>query len=529
MSEQHTPPPGDLRTWLSEMGPDVYALAWVAPESDPAEWATPAPTLGETGVARPGADLTRVTVEETTEGIQETLRRWLHLDDGRRQLAIISTDLGSLREHTPGELTAQLLHDPANDEAQVTSQLASWLYRRNTEAPQDLEVGWITAAAAWTCHMHAHSSYPPPSVLSACLASAGEQERATEELVIRTGLKVADLVDRLERTYHRSELVEAWHNAESLAGGVPALQDLADWLLDQVALRDADAQQLRAVLEPDITDHLRDRRSDRHLVPALDEVRTRHLAQARQTVRAYTAASYAGREQEAEQILGAFPIPARRLRPSGPATSWRQSSATAQDAVEALAAQRAAATHENADYFADPERLHAAASYLAAREAQLHLEHDALGRLATPVLVPPDLPGDLFEVAAGRPQQRLSEAFGSPERARQVLDGRIAYLQQQPVPAYRREETSAELALLQAVRHTLDPQPTGTAHIPLDGGAVARRVKQIMSAPRAEPSWRPPSAGERERRNEAQPHSPESGPREAWVITAHDGRQGVRP
>jgi hypothetical protein len=113
-------------------------------------------------------------------------------------------------------------------------------------------------------------------------------------------------------------------------------------------------------------------------VAALDAPRTAHLAQARDTVRAYTAAAHSGREQEAQQLLDAFPIPARTLATSGPAATWRDHSGTAAEAVAALAAQRAATTAEDGtDYFADPELLHAEASYLAAREGQLDLMHDA--------------------------------------------------------------------------------------------------------------------------------------------------------
>ncbi|MFG3182141.1 hypothetical protein [Streptomyces nigra] len=63
-------------------------------------------------------------------------------------------------------------------------------------------------------------------------------------------------------------------------------------------------------------------------------------------------------------------------RPTSP-----KNSATAQDALEDLAEQRAATA---AEVSADPELLHAATSYVAAREGQLHLVHDALGRLAFP-------------------------------------------------------------------------------------------------------------------------------------------------
>ncbi|WP_256098645.1 hypothetical protein [Streptomyces agglomeratus] len=272
---------------------------------------------------------------------------------------------------------------------------------------------------------------------------------------------------------------------ESLAADVPALTGMADWLLDQIALRDAHAQQLRAVLEPDITDHLRDRRTDGYLlgvtVPALDAQRTAHLNQARETVRAYTAAAHSGREREAQQLLDAFPIPARSLNTSGPAAAWRRNSATAQDAVEALAAQRAATTTENsADYFADPDLLHAETSYLAAREGQLHLMHDALGRLAYPAPAPRDLPEELAPVAAAQTQRRVIEAFGTLDRAAQVLDGLISYQLQQPVPAHRRATTGAETDLLTTARDALGYTVAGA---PLDEEHIRARLQEALARP----------------------------------------------
>lgn len=490
MSEQHAPLPDDFRTWLTERGEDAYALAWVAAGSEPPGWAeTEAPRVGETGIARTGADLTRIAVQEVTRGRQETLRRWLQLDDGTRQLAIITAELGGLREHTPGELAAELMRDPDNDEARLTDLLASWLYRRNAEAPQGLELGWIAAAAAWTCHMRAFIRFPPPSVLLSSMERAGEQDEATADLVVSTGLKIADLLDRLERVYRpRTELIEDWHAVQPLAADVPALTEMTDWLLDQIALRDAPAQQLRAVLEPDITDYLRDRQADGSLlgvtVPALDAPRAAHLAQARETVRAYTAAAHSGREQEAQQLLDSFPIPARSLATSGPAATWRQHSATAQDAVAALTAQRAATTAENpADYFTDPELLHAETSYLAAREGQLHLIHDALGRLAFPAPAPRDLPEALAPIAAAQTQRRVIEAFGAPERAAQALDGQIHYQLQQPVPAHRRATTGAESDLLTSARDAL--QRIAPSAVPLDEEHIRARTQEAMARPTA--------------------------------------------
>ncbi|MFD5079520.1 hypothetical protein [Streptomyces sp. NPDC058371] len=483
MSEQ-TSLPDDFRTWLTQRGEDAYALAWVAARREATDWAeTEAPRVGETGIARNGADLTRMEVQDVAHGRQEALRRWLQLDNGTRQLAIITAEPGGMREHTPGELAAHLMTDPDNDEARLTDLLASWLYRRNAEASQGLELGWIAAAAAWTSHMRALAGYPPPVVLDQSLAAAGEQDEVTVELVVSAGRKMADLLDRLERAYRpRAELIEDWRTVESLAADVPALTEMADWLLDQIALRDASAQQLRAVLEPDITDHLRDRRADGSLrsVPVLDAQRTAHLAQARETVRAYTAAAHSGWDQEAQQLLDSFPIPARSLATSGPAAAWRQNSATAQDAVEALAAQRAATTAEDrADYFAGPELLHAETGYLAAREGQLHLLHDALGRLAYPALAPRDLPEALAPVAAAQTERRVIEAFGTLERAAQALNGQIHYQLQRPVPAHRRAAAGAETDLLTRSRDALEH--IAAAGVPLDERHIRARLQEVMA------------------------------------------------
>jgi hypothetical protein len=128
MSEQHTPLPDDVRTWLAERGQDAYALAWVAPGADPAGWPeTEAPRAGETGIARTGADPTRITLQELTRGRPETLRRWLPLDNGTGRLAIISAEHGGLREHTPGELVAHLMRTP--DSAPCAGQLQRQLPR----------------------------------------------------------------------------------------------------------------------------------------------------------------------------------------------------------------------------------------------------------------------------------------------------------------------------------------------------------------------------------------------------------------
>lgn len=523
----------DLSAWLAGQGADAYALAWVAASDDLLDTDTDvaAPRVGESGIARTGFDPARLTLQEITHGWEETLSRWLELDDGQRQLAIVSTETGVLREHTPGELAAHLMRDADTDRDRLTDLLAGWLHRRKTATPSDLESGWAAATTAWAVHLRALTGYLPPSVLARAVRLAGESDAVLEELLTNNRLGMASLFARLERPDRsRAQLIEDWHAIAALAAVVPVLQQTAGRLLDQIALRDAHAQQLRAVLEPDITDHQRDRAAHTHTdAPVLDEARTAHLAQARATVRAYTAAAYAGREQQAQQILDTFPPPARLLQPSGPATAWRQASPTARHALDALTAQRQALTGQDSleDAFADPELLHAQVSYLAVREAQLHLEHDALGRLTTPPTAAPGLPEGLREAADGLTLRRLAEAFGSPQRAREILNGRIAYLQQQPAPAHRSEETPTELTLLQTARAVLDTHLTGTVSMPFDGNTIARRVQQAMANSRMEPTWQPPLAEEGKRRTQAQ--GPQTGTPETGTITLPGHGPGPRP
>ncbi|MEU3664326.1 hypothetical protein AB0E77_32005 [Streptomyces sp. NPDC032940] len=167
MSEQSAPPPGEIDTWLSGQGADAYALVWVDPPGQQADWPLGPESeplrLGETGIARPGIDPARITVQEAAYGRQEALRRWLDLDTGARPLAIVTTGPDGLREHTPGELAvARLLHEA--DDTQLTRQLADWLHRRSSTAPQSVDAGWSAATAAWACHMRAlATSRRPPS------------------------------------------------------------------------------------------------------------------------------------------------------------------------------------------------------------------------------------------------------------------------------------------------------------------------------------------------------------------------------
>ncbi|WP_318218844.1 hypothetical protein [Streptomyces sp. SCL15-6] len=502
------PPPGEFSTWLAGQGPDAYALVWVDPPGQPAGWSgglePEPPRLGETGIACPAFDHARITVQEVAYGREEALRRWLDLDTGARPLAIVTTDPSGLREHTPGELAvACLLHEA--DEVRVTGQLADWLLKRSATAPQG-QLRWSTATAAWACHMRALSDYPPPSVVPLALRAAG-QDPASAELIIATGQNVTALLDRLENPYRpHGELVDDWHTLQALAADVPALTETADWLLDQIALRDASAQQLRAVLEPDITDHHHHQTASPHTpgtpAPALDEQRAAHLAQAHATVRAYTAASYSGRPQEARRIRDAFPVPAWALTASGPATAWRRASTTAQRAVEALAEQRAATLDDDADYLADPRLLHARIAYLSARHGQLHALHDALGRLAFPTEPPATLPADLVPVAAAQTERRLIEAFGTPDRATQALDGQITYQRQHGPDA-----SGTEADLLTTARTALDRLTTAT--IPLDENEIRAPLKQAMARPAPQPDPAPagprPHRGARRARQQARP------------------------
>ncbi|MGA5498867.1 hypothetical protein ACPCSP_31500 [Streptomyces cinereoruber] len=336
--------------------------------------------------------------------------------------------------------------------------------------------------------MRALTGYPPPAVLGLSLQRAGEPEEPTTELVISTTLRVIDLLERTERIERtRAELIEDWHTVESLTADVPALAPLADWLLDQIVLRTAAAQQLRAVLEPDLTDYLRDQQTADALsgtTPPLDTQRATHLTQVRHTVRAYTTALYAGRVQEAQDLLDAFPIPARALSNSGPAAAWRQHSVIAQGAVDALAAQRAATTAvDSFGIFADPDLLRTETSYLAAREGQLYLMHDALGRLALPLPIPRDLPLALVPVAAAQTERRLIEAYGTLERAAQAMDGQISYqLAAPPRPPachHRHGERPA------------DPHPQRPQRPHTQWCVLRRRRHQDPSAPGHDPPRHP--------------------------------------
>ncbi|MFE0773296.1 hypothetical protein [Streptomyces sp. NPDC058861] len=489
MSEPTSPLPESLSSRLAAAGPGAVALVETDPVLDPLTWEeAPVPVVGETGLARTPSAGEGVSVLQVCRGRREALLRWLELDSAAGQLALVSTGEAPF-EHTPGELAARLLQDSASGDADLVEAMGHWLARRFGPRPQSPEAGWTAAAAAWTCHMRALAERPPAAVLTAARDHAGDDSPDTGELIMRTSLTLTDLIDRMNAPHRtRADLVADWRTLQPLAATVPALRAGADWLLDQIALRDAPAQQLRAALEPDISDHQRDHRAAGSSVPALDAARTAQLAQARHTVRAYTAAFYSGHAEEAELLRNAFPAPARSLQASAPAQAWRQASLTARHALDAVTARRTAASAEDdTAYFADPERLHAEAAYLNAWQGRLDLVHDALGRLAAPVALPHEVPEDLREIAAQVPRRRLAEAFGTRERALTALDGQISYLQQEPTPEHRRKSTRGELALLTAVRDSVVPRRPAREHgkSGLDEDAIRRRVEQIMDAARA--------------------------------------------
>ncbi|MFF8401742.1 hypothetical protein ACF06P_08925 [Streptomyces sp. NPDC015684] len=152
--------------------------------------------------------------------------------------------------------------------------------------------------------------------------------------------------------------------------------------------------------------------------------------------------------------------------------------------MEALASQRTAITAEDStDYVADPELLHARAAYLAAREGQLHRIHEALGCVAFPTPASRDLPEALAPAATAQTQRRVIDAFGTPERAAQALDGQIHYQLQQPVPAHRRVQTGAETDLLTCARDAL--QHLANADLLLNAEQIRARLQQAMARPAA--------------------------------------------
>ncbi|MGQ5655676.1 hypothetical protein ACUJ8H_37605 [Streptomyces sp. EKR5.2] len=332
MSEQRIPPSDELRTLLAGPRPQRYVLAHVDPATDPVIWDAPPPVVGTTGVTLSTAAMDRATVQELCQGKSEALHRWPQLDDRQSQLAIIGGDGEELCEYTPGELAAALSNDEAG-EARVTGWLSSWLVRRYAEAPPD-EQAWVVVAATWTGQMRALASNPPPGVLSAVMEQAGELDRgeldqATHELVIDTGSRLAHVLDEMPLSPYRNRgrMVEGWHTVKRLAAGEPAFRACTEWLLDQIALRDMDAQALRAMLEPDIADHFLDRRHAEvgaQPVPRLDAQRAQQLTQARELVRAYTAAAHSGREREAEDLFNAFVLPKRTLEVSDHGHIWRR-------------------------------------------------------------------------------------------------------------------------------------------------------------------------------------------------------------
>ncbi|MFE7779341.1 hypothetical protein ACFU5O_36875 [Streptomyces sp. NPDC057445] len=484
MSEQPPHPRTESLRALRDLEPGTYVLAWAAPAADPLGPTQP-PTVGRVGAGEAGFDTGRLSGAETVRGgPAQALARWTLLEGGRRQLAILASDpqtAGGVREYTPGELVRTHVADTSD--ARLTGVLAAWLQRRNTGPLQQRDFGWIAPAIAWACHMRDFTPAPPQAVIEQALGSARTPNTVAQGLITETALHVADMLERLQHTNRdREGLVVDWKGLTPLAEDVPVLGESAQWLLDQIALRDAAAQQLRAVLEPDITDHLNDReataRTSRTPAPPLDPQRTAQLEQARATVRAYTAAAYSGHSNDAQHLLDALPIPARTLQPSAPAAAWRRASFTARDAALSLAAQRQGSLEDAAH----PERVHADAAYWQAREAQLQHLHDAFGRLAAQTDVPHLLPAELAGIVAGQREHRIREAFGTTDRARQFLTGQLAYLQQEPVPPYRRTTTAGEVERLASVLARLDELPT-TAEAGLDEGRIRERLARAMARP----------------------------------------------
>ncbi|MCX4826942.1 hypothetical protein OG883_45735 [Streptomyces sp. NBC_01142] len=464
----------------------------MGPEPDPVGALSP-PVAGLAGVERAEFDTQRLVLEEVVHaGAAEALRRWMVLEDGQRHLAVIAADPqtpGGVRELSAGMLVRAVLEDkePAPGQPQLTVLLSEWLYLRNARAPQGLELGWVTAAAAWALHMRDFTPFPPPGIVARALASSGEQGLATEALIEESAASVCNLLARAQLPYRsRDELVADWRTLDAMAANVPVLAESTLWLLDEMALRDVHAQQLRAILEPDITDHLTDRLTSTRLgdqrgYPPLDPQRTALLQQARQAVRAYTAAAHGGQPRAAQQLLDAFPVPARALEVPGPAAAWREVSSTAQQAAGRLADQRALAFEEtSASYLADPELLNATRGYLDTRQAQLQVVHDALGRLNDgPAPVPGLLPAELADAAAGLSVLRVTEAFGTTARARQALDGQIAYQKQRPASPPWRLPRDLEVVRLQTVRDRLDQLPGESPA--LDERDIHQRVRAVMT------------------------------------------------
>ncbi|ALO91265.1 hypothetical protein SHL15_0049 [Streptomyces hygroscopicus subsp. limoneus] len=118
--------------------------------------------------------------------VRDSIEQGLVLDDGVRQLAILTAGPGVLREHTPGEPAVDLMHAPAVDAVRLRDRLASCLCRRYAQAAQGLELGWVAAAAPWACPLRALTAgYPPPSVLDQSLQCAGGSTRACGALANR--------------------------------------------------------------------------------------------------------------------------------------------------------------------------------------------------------------------------------------------------------------------------------------------------------------------------------------------------------
>ncbi|MFJ5220513.1 hypothetical protein ACIP98_38260 [Streptomyces sp. NPDC088354] len=414
------------------------------------------------------------------------LRRWTELDDGRGQLVLLARGPGGgLREYTPGELATYVADE---HEAQLHDLLGEWLARRAAAAnrPEDR---WPAAAAAWALHWRELNDSLPGPVLDAVVAAAEFPEGNVAARLATDAGRLALIFERLELPRGRAQYIEDWLQLDYLTEDVPVLRATAEVLLDQVALHDHRAQRLRAALEPDVSDHREDVAHAMRTgaaVPVLDEQRTAQLLLARQAVRELTAALHTGRDGFADRVMETFPVPPRLIGASWGAQMWRDASPAAQTAVAQVREQREAVFAQDSDLPREPELMQASRTYLEARGAMLHILHDVLGRL-THLPGPGVLPEQLAEIGTAQASARITQAFGTLDRARQFLAGQIAYLQQEPVPPHRAQWTPGEIERLTAAQDALDQLDPYAAH----ADTIRRRAQALTRTAPAPPAAAP--------------------------------------
>ncbi|MET8676106.1 hypothetical protein ABZW18_00490 [Streptomyces sp. NPDC004647] len=522
------PPPDELGQtayrWLNDMGDDGYALVWVAQEED-LLGERRAPVVGRAGAEERDFDFRRLQLEEIARGgPRAALERWLKLDDGRRQLTIIHANPFELHEYTPGDLASTLFFSENGDrhESWLVDQLSSWFYRRFTDAPQGPQRAWAAAAAAWATHMRAFGTSPPGTVMARVLERAGEADEQGElaRYLAETGLLAVTLFDGLQNPISRNQIVQDWLTLEPFATDIPVLKEASDWLLDQIVLRDATAQEMRARLTPDISDHLEDRSHFRSILPphapALDPQRTEMLRHTSDVVRAYTAAHYSGHTDQAQQLLAAVTGPST----PAPANGWAAEEWETRSPFERIAFRQLDHHYDDLpDLQARPavrgtESLHATHAGLRARSAHLSVLHDTLDRLSMPPTDPAPLPESLTGLPAAHRLRGVLEAFGTVERARQFLAGRISYLQQEPVPHHRSAVTAREIERLQTAQQNLAALAPADGLV-LDESHVQRLAALTRSAPDSAPAEIParqqPEPGTEQSRHRAIVHPDQPG------------------